>query len=74
MKTFKVTFFDKELDVFNVLTYHNVINQSAMLENIAILIDTLDLHTAVKAETEGKSYTQAVNNLLEYELADLRNA
>ena len=50
MKTFKVTFFDKELDVFNVLTYHNVINQSAMMENIAILIDTLDLHTAVKAD------------------------
>ena len=72
MKTFKVTFYDCELDVYEVKTYHNVTNQSALIENIARIIDALNLHESVKAEADGKSYTQAVNNLLTYELADIR--
>lgn len=72
MKTFKITFFDKNLDVYEVKTYHNVINQSEMMLNIASIIDTLDLFEAVKAEAEGINYTQAVNGLLPYDLEEVR--
>jgi len=74
MKTFKVTFFDKELDVVNVITYHNVVNQAAFLDNIAIQIVTLELHESVKCEAEGESYTQAVNDLLKEIIKELKAA
>lgn len=64
MKTFKVTFFDKELDIVNVITYHNVTNQASLVETIAINIYTLDLHEAVKCESEGVSYTKGINELM----------
>lgn len=63
-KTFKVTFFDNEMDVFTITTYHNVDDQSSLVEWIARKINVLDLHPAVKCESDGVSYTQAVNNLL----------
>lgn len=65
MTTFKITFYDKNMDVYEVKTYHNVENQSAMLENIQTRISTLDLLNMVKAEgNNGKNYTQAVNYFL----------
>ena len=72
MKTFKVTFFDKELDVFKVETFHNVTDQSAFTMHIAILIDTLELHEYVKAEAEGKSYTQVINYFIHIDLDEIR--
>lgn len=72
MNTFKITFFDKELDIVNVATYHNVIDQSAMLDNIAVQIVTLDLHEAVKAEANGESYTKAVNDLIKPRIESIR--
>jgi hypothetical protein len=74
MKTYKVTFFDKELEVVNVITFHNVVNQSEFLDNLAIQIVTLDLHESVKCEAEGKSYTQIVNELLKNRIDELRAA
>ena len=74
MKTFKVTFFDKELEVVNVVTFHNVVNQSEFLDNLAIQIVTLELHESVKCEAEGKSYTQIVNELLKNRIEELRAA
>lgn len=74
MKTFKVTFFDKELDVVSVITFHNVEDQSALLNKIAIEIVTLELHEAVKCEAEGQSYTQVVNNLLKGIIEELKAA
>lgn len=65
MKTFKITFFNKDLDVVEVKTYHNVANQSAMLENIETIIDTMGWFRAVKAEADGKNYTQALNYYLQ---------
>ena len=67
-KTFKVTFFDNEMDVFTITTYHNVENQSSLIEWIARKIDVLGLHPAVKCEANGRSYTQVVNDLLNYRL------
>ena len=65
MTTFKITFFDKDLNVAEIKTYHNVINQSMMLENIQTRIETLDLHGYVKAwGSNVKYYTQAVNYFL----------
>lgn len=65
MTTFKITFFDKDLNVAEVKTYHNVINQSMMLENIKTRIETLELFGYVKAEgSNGKDYTQGVNYFL----------
>lgn len=72
MKTFKVTFFDRNLDIYEVKTFHNVSNQAALLSNIANIIVSLDLFEAVKAEAEGKDYTQAVNGLLPYDIAEAR--
>ena len=63
-RTFKVTFFDKDLDVFAVETYHNVINQSALLELVENKIACYNLMNVVKAESEGKNYTQAFNYYL----------
>lgn len=74
MKAFKVTFFDKELEVVNVVTFHNVVNQSEFLDNLAIQIVTLELHESVKCEAEGKSYTQIVNELLKNRIEELRVA
>lgn len=64
MKTYKVTFFDKELDVFQVQTYHNVVNQSVLLQMISTMIHTLELHEYVKLECEGESLTEAANQLM----------
>lgn len=73
MKTFKVTFFDKNMDVFKVETFHNVVNQSAFGEYLAILIDTLELAEVVRCESsEGKNYSEAVNYFLKEDLAELR--
>lgn len=72
MKTFKVTFFDKELEVVNVITFHNVEDQSAFLDNLAIQIVTLELLEVVKCEAEGESYTQAVNNMLKHRIEYLK--
>lgn len=72
MKTFKVTFFTKELEVENVITFHNVTDQGALLDTIAINIYTLELAKVVKCEANGESYTEAVNDLLESRLEDLR--
>lgn len=72
MKTFKVTFFTKELEVENIITFHNITDQGALLDTIAINIYTLELAKVVKCEAEGESYTEAVNDLLEYRLEDLR--
>ena len=71
MKTFKVTFFDKELDVESVITYHSVVDQSSFLTQVACRILALDLHRSVKCLSEGISYTQVVNEQLEYEFEEL---
>lgn len=70
-KTYKVTFFSKELEIENVITYHNIMDQGAMLDTIAMNIYTLELAEVVKCEADGESYTQAVNELLKGRLATL---
>ena len=71
MKTFKVTFYDKDLDVESVITYHSVVDQSSFLTQVACRILALDLHRYVKCFSEGISYTQVVNEQLEYEFDEL---
>ena len=70
MKTFKITFFEK-FDIFTVKTYHNVIDQSALIENIAINIVTLGLAPTVRATAEDKDYTEVVNHFLKYDIEDI---
>ena len=74
MKTFKVTFFDKELDVESIQTYHSVVDQSAFLTQVACRIIALDLHRSVRCFSDGTSYTQVVNEQLEYEFDELENS
>lgn len=71
MKTFKVTFFDKELEVESVVTYHSVVDQSAFLTQVASRILALDLHHFVKCSSGDTSYTQVVNEQLVYEFKEL---
>lgn len=73
MKTFKVTFFDKELEVESVQTYHSVVDQSAFLIRVACRIIALDLHRSVRCYSENTSYTQVVNEQLEYQFDELEN-
>lgn len=73
MKTFKVTFFNKDMSIFEVRTYHNVINQNAMCQDIAIIVDTLDLLDVVKMEdSEGKDYTETAIYFLRQDLEEIR--
>ena len=71
MKTFKVTFFDNEMDIINVSTFHNVSDQSAFVDMLAVQIYTLDLHRCVKCEADGESYTKVVNYLIQQRIARL---
>lgn len=73
MKTFKVTFFDKDLEVESVQTYHSVVDQSAFLTQVACRIIALDLHRSVRCISEDASYTQVVNTQLEYEFEELEH-
>ena len=71
MKTFKVTFFDK-FDIFKVETFHNVINQTAFGERLAVNIVTLELAPVVRCEdSEGRDYTDAVNYFLKQDIAEI---
>ena len=70
-KTYKVTYFTKELEVENVITYPNIADQGFLLDTIAVNIYTLELAEVVKCETEDESYTQAVNELIKGRLARL---
>ena len=70
-KTYKVTFFTKELEVENVITYHDITDQGYLLDTIAINIHTLELAEVVKCETEDENYTAAVNEMIKVRLANL---
>lgn len=71
-KSFKIYFYDQQMDVAEVKNYFNVSNQAQMLENIALHIIVLGYQNVVKALDEyGKDYTEAVNNLLKYEIEEL---
>jgi hypothetical protein len=63
MKTFKVTFYEKNMDVLKVETFHNVEDQMLFVINLAVLIDTLDLAEVVKCESnEGKAWSDFSNS------------
>ena len=64
MKTFKVTYFDKELDVFSVKTYHNVDDQSILIDWVYNYIKVLDLAPVVKMYAGDVCYTPAINDIL----------
>lgn len=64
MKTFKVAYFDKELDVFSVKTYHNVDDQSALIDWVYNYIKVLDLAPVVKMYSGDVSYTSVINDIL----------
>ena len=70
-KTYKVTYFTKELDVENVITYHNIADQGFLLDTIAVNIYTLELAEVVKCDTADENYTVAVNELIKGRLAKL---
>ena len=63
MKTFKVTFYEKNMDVLKVETFHNVEDQMLFVINLAVLIDTLDLAEVVKCESdEAKAWSDFSNS------------
>lgn len=64
MKTYKVTYFDKELEVFSVKTYHNVDNQSSLIDWVYNYITVLGLATVVKMYSGDTCYTPAINDIL----------
>ena len=69
MTTFKITFFDESMNVYEVKTYHNVNDQSAMIDNIVARICSLQLLDRVKVESSDKtyptrSYCRAVNSMI----------
>ena len=76
MKTFKVTFYEKNMDILSVITFHNVDNQMAFVMNLAVQIDTLDLAEVVKCESdEGKAwsnFSDSVNTIISALLKQIR--
>lgn len=70
MKTFKVTYFEK-FDIFAVETYHNVKEQDDLCKYIAMNIVTFGLSPIVQCESDGVSYTEAVNHLLKHDIAEI---
>lgn len=71
-QTYKVTYFDKEMDIESIITYHNIESQGDLTRFICTRILTLDLLDRVKMEGEnGRIYTRAVNDLLPYELEEM---
>lgn len=70
--TYKVTYFDKEMDIESVMTYHNIERQCDLTRFICTRILTMDLLDRVKVVADnGRIYTQAVNGLLPYELEEM---
>lgn len=72
MKSFKVTFFEK-FDIFSVETFHNVTDQSAFIQLLAVNIVTLELAPVVRCEANGQDYTEAVNHFLREEIAAIQS-
>lgn len=73
IRTFKVTFYDKNMDVFKVETFHNVSDQGAFCEHLAILINTLELQDVVRCEySNGENCSEAVNYFVRHDLAEIR--
>ena len=70
MKTFKVTFFDR-FDIFKVETFHNVVDQTAFIQQLAVNIVTLELAPVVRCESDGRDYTDSVNYFLKSDIADI---
>lgn len=64
MKTFKIKFFGKDNVLESIQTYHNVIDQSALLQWIINRIDCLELSNRVEASANDIDYTDAVNELM----------
>jgi hypothetical protein len=63
MKTFKVTFFDK-FDILTVITFHNISDQEAFINDLAVQIVTTEIAPVVRCESNGEDYTEAVNHFL----------
>lgn len=64
-KTYKVTYYTKSIEIAEVTTYHNIDNQSTLLDWIYNNIQTREYLNAVKCVSEATDYTEAVNDILE---------
>lgn len=64
MTTFKVTFFDEDMTVYEVKTYHNVDDQSAMIDNIVARINSLQLLDRVKVERNDGFFTNTTTKVV----------
>lgn len=76
MKTFKVAFFDKNLDLVTIETYHNVVNQSLFLRSIAYRVVSCGFLPSVQclstnADGITESYTSVVNEQLHFEIKEI---
>lgn len=64
MKTYKITFFEQNLEINSVVTFHNVVNQHEFLKLIATRIHTMELLPMVKCFCEDEDITIVFNKLL----------
>lgn len=72
MKTYKVTFFEQNLEIISVATFHNVVNQHEFLKLIATQIYTMELLPMVKCFCEDEDITIVFNKLLKSPLKKLK--
>lgn len=65
-KTWKVTFFSKDMEIDNIITYHNIANKSQhmLVQWVITKIDTMELAKVVKVESEGEDYTEVFNEMI----------
>lgn len=64
MTTFKVTFFDEDMTVYEVKTYHHVDDLSAMIDNIVARINSLQLLDRVKVERNDGFFTNTTTKVV----------
>lgn len=71
MKTFKVTFFEMNLDVNSIETYHNMGSDYDVALLVASNICAKGLLPLVKCFVNGEECTEAFNCLLKYRIKDI---
>lgn len=66
MKTYKVTYYTKGMEIAEVTTYHNIDSQGALVDWIWNNIQVREYLTAIKCTSEdGKDYTEVINRMFE---------
>ena len=72
MSTYKITYFEENLEIASVTTFHNISSQHHLLSLVASNIYSLDLLPMVRCMRGEEDLTVETNKLLKGYLRDLK--